>query len=332
MPTLYRYAWLVAGVSEGLELPGVPAAIVPWPNRHAGRDMPQLLTDALGSIGYVTVIQHPMWMASSEARRPLALLTVGPRAFDTVQEATQALPLMTSRLLDLSTLTHGSTPTVFGGAGEILQESATAWRTFAVYTAGGNWPGGQLGRRLPDGVGRPVAKPERWWEAMAADPRLAIWAALARGAADSPDRDLRVLRRCTLLETMGSELLADAWLQRTDDGRQPYTGRSRQTFLREWIAGLLEWTSDRTHVDLATLLPRGCPGLWEAAHLWADWRNAIAHNGYLNPADQRAEGVIGRAQAVTGAGSAKEGLEEYAAALEACVELILLALVEPSAS
>jgi hypothetical protein len=68
----YRQAWLVAGVSELLEVAAVPGYIRPLRDGRAGGTCPIFSPTRYVTSGFVTTVPRPAWMASSEGRRPLA--------------------------------------------------------------------------------------------------------------------------------------------------------------------------------------------------------------------------------------------------------------------
>lgn len=328
-------AWLVAGVREdGMAGSGLPATVHRLPGLKASPALGDLLTQALHGVGFVSVAGGPAWLASNETRRPLAVVVAGPIEADGVNAGSHVLDATLQRLLDLSALLDGSTPSVMGGALEIQQLDDEAgeecWRTLALYGAPGDWPISNLVRRLPDGVERPHAPAAGWWSAMSEDPRLAVWVALARAAGSLPTQDLRVLQRCALFETMGSALIADADAQRTEDGSAPRTaGKARATKLREWLFAVLSRVLTHSAVPPAAVLPRGVPDLWSVCGIWADWRNAVAHEGRLSPATAgsfqvRAQRVADAALAIPDTTSVEEGLLDYGESLAACLELTLL--------
>ncbi len=328
----YRLAWLVTGVRVPLQPTAhLPVAIVPMPELRVAAALGEQMTLALARVGFVTEVRGPSWMASVEASRPPAVLVVGPVGLH--QDSWQVLSASAQRALDLSVLLHGSTPQVLAGVLEVEQArdvATPAWRTLLISGSSGAWPVAPLLRRLPDGAAAPALAFDDGWQALDGDPRLRVWLSLARSATEHDSADLRVLQRATLLETIGKATIPPDRILRTPDGRssrRPKYSRDRPS-LHEWLFAVLQQAL-RSKPELSpAVLPRSASA-WDACGTWSGWRNAVAHEGLLNPSSDgehkaKVQKVLEAALAVPGVSSTEEGLAEYDQALAATVELVLL--------
>lgn len=245
--------------------------IVPMPELRVAAALGEQMTLALARVGFITEVSGPSWMASVEARRPSALVVVGPVELNS--DSGQVLSASAQRALDLSALLHGSTPQVLAGVLEVEQsQDATppAWRTLVMFGSSGAWPIASLLRRLPDGAAAPALGFDAGWQALDRDPKLRVWLSLARSATEHDSADLRVLQRATLLETIGKAILLPDRILRTPDGcssRRPTHSRDRP-FLHEWLFAVLQQALVGKPELLPAVLPRST-GAWEACGTWS---------------------------------------------------------------
>jgi hypothetical protein len=301
------------------------------PELRVAAALGEQMTLALARVGFVTEVSGPSWMASVEARRPPAVVVVGPAELKS--DSWQVLSASAQRALDLSALLHGSSPQVLAGVLEVEQaQDATppAWRTLLMFGSSGAWPIAALLRRLPDGAAAPALEFDAGWRALDGDPRLRVWLSLARSATEHESADLRVLQRATLLETIGKATLFPDRILRTPDGgssRRPTNSRDRPS-LHEWLFAVLQQALVGKPELLPAVLPRST-GAWDACGTWSRWRNAVAHEGLLDPSSAgehkaKVQKVLQAALTIPGVSSTDEGLAEYDQALAAAVELVLL--------
>ena len=124
--------------------------------------------------------------------------------FDDVVAGTALIDRAVSRLADLLALTHGGAPTLVAGISELSEEQTGEWRTFAIMAGRGPWPATKLDKLVASSEGLLDLNLRSAWERLERHPRATLWLSLHRGIAAEPRWDVRVLRVCSLLETVAT--------------------------------------------------------------------------------------------------------------------------------
>lgn len=344
MTEVFRAAWLLNGVREdtAIVVPPHTLRVEALPDQRTGRDLPGLLTEVLADLGWVSQIPAPSFIAMSA--RHLAVLVLDETHGDVVA-ATPWLHALAQRALDvLSVAGYAAAPEIIAGATEFCPAPGAPWQLLEVLTPHRPPADDALRRMLPDGVTLPHIDATRLWRAADADPRLGLWLSVHHGIAAEPRREVRVLRLCALVETIGKETLKVTDRVRHFDGTPAVDERGKQAtakYLRGRLACLFTDACQALSLPEAVLCPRlrgtrastaSSVTLWDESRVWVDWRNRVAHEGLLRPQPLSTSDPLGRDRVVAAAmasvapnGTRDEGLDRYADTLAAGVVAVLLA-------
>jgi hypothetical protein len=324
----------MALVGEGVRVPSsvlVGGVAVNIPTVNLGRDVPEWFADLLGEAGLVPTIDHPTWMAVTAPRRPVFFVVTPWLEAPDPAAATSQLHLIVATVLDVLALTHGGEPRTVGWVVD-MAEPGQAPRRLAVGAGGPPRPISQLQRLRLDGAAVPELDPNQTYEAIARRPRAALWLRLFAPIAGEQRWDIRVLRLCSLLEGIASEVVPEGQALRTPNGTDllGYDGQPATTaLLRGELFTLARDACDAFAIPHATLVANSGNDLWAEAGIWADFRNVIAHDGHWLPAPaftglpnprRRTEAS---ARAAAHEGELEEGLIRYADVIMATTELVL---------
>lgn len=229
-PDLLRSAALIEGLrlDHALQIGALVVEPVPFEGGFAGRELRQTFNGLLAAHGFVSTFDQPGWATQLAPRRRLAFVATPAVEVEQVAPASLEASHELGRLVDALALTHGGAPRIFAAANEFSSDEGRTWRTLALMTGSGPYPGNVLERLLPDGEILATVDPRDIWVAAKSSPLVALWMSLYRGVSAEPRWDVRVLRACSLLEAIGRERIerdtavvdtdGDALLEH--DGRQ----------------------------------------------------------------------------------------------------------------
>lgn len=328
-----RSAFLIEGLRIDDELRLAPLVVRPvgLERGYFGKDGREIFNAELADAGLVTHIGRPAWSTQIGPRHRLALVLSDVLEVDDAPRGTLVSTAMVSRLADLLALTEGGAPRVVAGVTEVCENGPMSWRTLAIMAGSGPWPGSKHEKLAPGGSPRAGLDVAAVWSSLTRDPRTAFWLSLHRGIAPEPRWDVRMFRRCSLLETVGGEVIGQGAPVIDDQGR-PLRGPDGRAATTSTLRGAI-YTLVRRSLDVASL-PDGIlcahPSrtLWDEIDVWAEVRNAVAHEGGWRPADPnvpRSRRVI-EAFELAGRGDGLEsGWLRYDEACAAAAELVLRA-------
>jgi hypothetical protein len=204
----------------------------------------------------------------------------------------------------------------------------------ALAVGGGAWQSSLVRKLLPVGAELEQDDPDELWAVSARDPRIRLWLSLFRGLSGDRDWDRRVFRAYSLLETIATEV-APRESDVVDRAGEVLLDREGKVATTETSRGKVHWTVQCSLVALglpdALVVPRPSRTLWEDVGVWADVRNAVAHEGYWPPPPMPTQREIRRnevAEAFTVA-AAGDGVDvgslRYSEMCCAAVEVVLRA-------
>lgn len=283
-PDLLRSAALIEGLrlEDALPIGALIFEPVPYESGFAGRELRQTFNDLLAACGFVSEFDRPGWATQLATRRRLAFVATPPVEVDQVVPASMEATRELGRVVDALALTHGGAPRIFAAANEFSSDDGKSWRTLALMTGSGTYPGSVLERLLPDGELLTTVDPYDIWACARSSPLIALWLSLYRGVSAEARWDVRVLRACSLLEAIGRERLdrdtavvneaGDALLDH--DGKQATTRR-----LRGLMYVLVSEAVDTILSSPRVLLTHDTRSLWDEIGVWADIRNMVGHEG-----------------------------------------------------
>ncbi|HET8956398.1 MAG TPA: hypothetical protein VFN18_12140 [Solirubrobacterales bacterium] len=337
-PDLLRSAALIEGLrlDEPLPIGALVVEPVPLERGFAGRELRQTFNDLLSAHGFVSTFDRPGWAMQLAPRRRLAFVATPPVEVEQVVPASMEASRELGRLVDALALTHGGAPRIFAAANEFSSDEGQSWRTLALMTGSGTYPGNVLERLLPDGENLAIVDPRDIWVGARSSPLIALWLSSYRGISAEPRWDVRVLRACSLLEAIGRERIdrdtavvdTDGEALREHDGRQATAGR-----LRGLLYVLVSQAVETVLSSPRVLLAHDQRSLWQEVGVWADIRNMVGHEGQwlpppfpstLNGPQQRSAAAL----ELAGRGDGYEGgAKRYCDAVVAGTEVVLRSLV-----
>jgi len=330
--------WMrAAALIEGLRL-DAPITLQPFvvtpvaaDRKFIGRDGRAIFNAELAAAGFATAVDQPTWGAQLWPRRRLAL-AVSSAVEGDAATMPMVLALVANRMTDVLAFSHGGDPRVYVSAFEISPDGAT-WRSAAVMLGEGPYPGSTLDR-LADGRGVPALDPAAVWRTAPADPRLALWLSLYRGAAAERAWDARLFRYFALLEAIAGVAYPQP-IAVVDSAGAPLLGvtgtPATTAAARGGVCMLLRRSLRALDVDEAVLCVHPHHTLWEEVGVWLDVRNAVAHEGACRPAPivtrrPATRDRIAAAFEVAGRGDVDEGCRQYADSCGAGAEVVLRAV------
>jgi hypothetical protein len=324
----------MALLGEGVYLPQqrtIGGVEVTRPDLRLGRENREALQQVLDQIDFGTVIDHPTWMASAAARRPVYFALTPWLEADTAPDAHGLLNHIVTTVADALSLAYGGEPRTIGYVVQ-MEDPGQGPRAVIVAVGGPPWAASQLQRLAPDSVKVSVIDPEDLYQALARRPRVALWTHLFTPIAGEHRWDLRVLRLTSILEGIARETSPSDLVLALPDGT-PLLARDGRPATTATLRGRLYHLVDQAcrgvGVPDSMLIAAPDESLWSEAGVWADLRNVVAHDGRWLPAPaatgltrerDRSEAA---ARTAAGGGSLDEGLIRYADRVMAAAELVL---------
>jgi hypothetical protein len=332
---LSRTAYLIDGVrlEEEMSLPPLRLLPVDLDRGYPGSELREIFNAELAAAGLVTLIEPSGWAVQFAPRHRLVLALTAPLDVGETLAGGSLASAVVGSLADLLALSHGGAPSVVAGVEEI-SEDGQHWRTLAVMAGRGPWPGNSL-EKLPGSADhvRPLDIAGLWNEQLFADSQALFWLSLHRGIAAEPRWDVRIFRVCSLLETVGRELVERLTPVVDPDGQllSDYNGESATAkHLRGLVYVLLQRSLDALSIPESALCAHPSRGLWDEIGIWADIRNVVAHEGRWSPApalatDRRQRRVAEAFELAARGDGMESGWLRYEQACAAGAEVVLRA-------
>jgi hypothetical protein len=315
-------------------LPGIAANPVPPERGYFGREIREVFGELIAEAGFVSFLPKPTWAAQIAPYHRLAFATTDPVApGDVAAQSVQTLEML-SRLLDLLSLTHGGAPRALASVVE-TSDDGNLWRPLAVVAGGGARPTTALDRRSIIGTPATALNLAVAWQAGGSDPRIALWLALFRNIPAERRWDLRVLRCCSLLETIGREVVPPSTkvLDGAGAALRGYDGEEGTAATARGLTYILvKEAIEALAMSDDALRCHPSRNLWSEVGIWIDIRNAVAHEGHaqLEPADaltSRQRRIVEALATAARGASLDAARSDYADAAMAGTEAVLRAAV-----
>ena len=336
--TRVRGAYLIDGVRLERELRTAPLTARPIPIERGfvGRDGRELFNTELTDLGFVTVIDRPIWGTQFGPRHRLALVITDEIEVDNMPTCVLSVDATVGQLADLLALSHGGAPRVFAGVLEVSHDRGGRWQPLAVQAGSGPWPGSLLEKLAVPGEPVGPLDVAGLLPGLHSDARVPLWLSMHRGIAGELRWDARVFRLTALLETIAKELIPSGvtvvgW---EGDVLLDLEGKPATTKqLRGAIYGLLLRSLRSLSLKDQSLRAHPSRTLWEEVGVWVDIRSAVAHEGIWRPPPSpsrkaAAQRRVAEAFELAGRGDGLEGgWMRYAEACGAATEAVLRAAV-----
>jgi hypothetical protein len=328
--SLYRMALL----GEGVRIPcavTVGGVEVNIPDVRLGRDVPDLFAALLADAQFIPTVDHVMWMTSSAPSRPVFFLTTPWLEGNHPVAATMLLDQILGTVLDTLALAYGGEPRTVGYVVETSNPGKDP-RQLVLGVGGLSRPVSQLQRLAPDGSEVAPLDLDQTFQTLSRQPQVALWIRLFAPVAGEGRWDVRVLRLCSLLESIADNMLPAKQPVADQEGVQllGYDGKLATTdTLRGQLYVLAKDACGALGLPEVTLVANPANSLWEEAGIWADIRNVVAHEGIWRPPPAPTSLPNPRRRVEVAATAAARGdlidvgLLRYADCVMAATELIL---------